>query len=176
MNPQALKLTAEFQEATRPKTLAEIAAEIMELASTVDENGELTKEAAAQLDKINLSLERKVEGYAVARAHLLADAKACKEVAKQYDQRAQARENAAERLCARLQLQMAQLGTTRIKTPTITASIQESPKRLVITGPVSAKYLKQVLEVDKDAIKADLDAGETIEHAHYERGTHLRFR
>lgn len=176
MNPQALKLTAEFQEATRPRTLDEIKEAILTLHNTIDENGEITPEAAAEFDALDISKERKVEGYDIAISHELADAKVCDEMAKKYEARAEVHRKSAERMKDRLKRFMEDLGEARIRTPTVTVGIcKNSSPTLIRPKTLPARYMKQVLEEDLKLLREDLKAGVQVEGCKLEHGTHIKF-
>lgn len=180
MTPEALDLTRQFQAATQPRTLVEIADAIAALASTVDEEtGELTPEAAAELDALNLSLEQKVQGYAIAVSHLFAEGDACRDVADDYARRAAVKQSAAKRLKIRLHETMAGLGTAVIKTPTVKACIENSPPscELVPGVPVPSEWRRlDDAPVDKKRLMAEMKAGARFDFARLVQNKHLRFR
>lgn len=179
MNEHALELSRQFQEATRPRTLHEIASAIIE-AAQVNDDGELTDESIAALDALNLTLQQKVEAYHYVYAELTTKACASKELAAYYEKRAKAPKAAAERLKERLRHEMLRLKTRTVETPTCKACVEDSPDRVKMKPGVFVprEYtLPHEPPPDKTKIAQTLKCGVQLPFAELvTNNTHLRFR
>lgn len=165
---------------TTPTTLAEIGAAIRE-ATCVTPDGELSEDSIAALDALNLSLHQKVEGYAFVGAEDRACAEALRKLAKTYENRAKAREAAADRRDEWLLHQMKLLGTDRIDTQTAKATIALNPPSLEVNDGVrvediDAEYLIVDRKLDKRKVLAAIKAGAQIAWARVVRGERLQWR
>lgn len=180
MNAEALELSRRFGEITRERPLREIVDAIID-AAQVDESGELTDEANAALDSLNLTLSQKVEAYHVVCNELTEAAAGCKSLAAYYEAR-QARYLArAKRLQERLLEEMERLGTSEVKAGTVRACVQESPPAVVVRDGVSIdaidpEFVVVKRDVNKGALLRAMKAGREFAYATLRRGTHLRWR
>jgi hypothetical protein len=69
-------------------------------------------------------------------------------------------------------------GASKVVTPRLTARLQRSPVRLVVPGDPSAypdAYIVQRPELDRAALKADLEAGAEVPGCALVRGDHVRW-
>lgn len=148
-----------MSDGARPLSLLDAADAIARIVSELDD-GEVTPEAAAQLDALGLTIEQKAEAYHVVCQRLTAEAEACADEAARLMDRARARKAAADRLSDRLREAMGTLDVERIKTPLITCYLQPT-KSVEITGDVprewclppknpepSKSLIKEALELD----------------------------
>jgi hypothetical protein len=180
MNSEAMELTAKFADITRSRTLREIVDAITE-AAQVGEDGELTPDACEALDRLNLTLERKVEAYHVVDQELTESAAGNKSLAVYYECRARMFNARAERLRARLKSELERLGETSVKTPTIKASVELNPAAVDIANgtridDVPADYIVVKRDIDKGKLLRAMKAGQQFTFASIKRGTHLRWR
>ena len=151
------------------------------LLSEVDgDTGEVPVATAAELDALAPVLSDKIEALAGARARLLADGKACAELAKQYAARAKAREAEAERIERYTMLELQLGGLTKIKGATASVWLQSS-ERVTVDVDVSAlgeRFRRTTTKTDanKEAIKDALKAGEIVAGARLESVPGVRFK
>lgn len=115
------------------------------------------------------------------------EAEECRERAAQWEQRMEARHRAAERERERLRLHLIATGQTRIETTAgDVVSVQKNGGKLPVVpthgdtfdaAALPDQYVRVRREPDCDAIRAALEAGESLTFARFgERGTHLRIR
>lgn len=179
MNAEALELTRQFQTATEPKTLTEIADAIIR-ACDPNEDGELSEESIARLDALNLTLSQKAEAYAVVYNQLTTEQCANKELAAVYDKRAKARKATADRLKQRLYDEMMRLGVKELGGHAMKACVEWSPHSVdvldVAALPEEFKTTVVETKVERRKLIDALKAGAQIAAARLVRGSHLRFR
>jgi hypothetical protein len=142
------------------------------------ETGEVPQGVDVLLDELNLSLERKTEAYAHVCERLAAECAAFEELAKHYRDKAEARSSERKRLLRRMQQEFERLGLSGLKTPSVTAYLQNSPpavELLVLTDeevPDAYCERKPSLTMIGDALKR----GVVLTFARLTQSKHLRFR
>jgi hypothetical protein len=118
------------------------------------QEGELTEEDFAELERLNVLAEDKIEGYSVIIKESLAEAEILKQEADKLITRANSKKKLAERLKGNLDLFMQSQGREKfasLKTqisyrPSVVLEISEGAK-------IPKKWLKVKTEIDKSAIK-----------------------
>lgn len=102
-----------------------------------------------------------------------------KERASQYVARSKSLANAAKSIKDYLKYQLTLLDINSVDSDGVRVTVRENPPSLKISneGEIPEKYFRQVVvrELNKDALKRDLQAGEVIAGASVEVGTHIRF-
>jgi hypothetical protein len=162
----------------RTSSLHAIASAII-AAAQVNDDGELTPEAVAQLDALNLTLEQKAEAYHYVYAELTTLACAQKELAAYYEKRAHAPKAAAERLKERLHCELKRLGVSTLKTPTCKVCIEKSPPSVALVAgrTIPPEYTRPVdPEPDKKKMLCALKNGAQFDFAKLVQSDHVRFR
>lgn len=145
---------------------------------TDGETGEVPQGVDALLDALNLSLERKTEAYAHVCERLAAEAEAFEGLAKHYRDKAEARSSERKRLMRRMQQELERLGLSGLKTPSVTAYLQNSPPAVELTvltdDEVPDAYCERrpSLSMIGDALKR----GVVLTFARLTQSKHLRFR
>lgn len=175
-----------FADATREPKLWEIVDAMRAVLARIDEaDGEVTPEVDAELTALAPTLERKVEAYAGVYRQLEGEASACAAMAEHYTRRKERLMAQREQLRQRLYDGMKSMGLDRVKAPTATASIHDSPVKLVVTdeqAAIAAGWAKTVTILDrqrlKEALEADTCGAECAreKYAHLEQSEHLRIR
>lgn len=131
------------------------------------------------LDDLDLEIKEKLDGCTYLIKGLEAQAAIYEAEEKRTKERKQALKNRAKRVKERMFYLMKATEQDKIKTDLFSYSIQKNPKKLWISdepGAVPQAYTVLIPEIDKDAIKAELDAGVDLPFAHYEQGESLRIR
>lgn len=179
MNSEAIELTRQFQEITRPRSMRSIVDAILRI-SEPDENGELSYDVDRQLDALNLSAAEKAEAYGIVYHQWTTEACGNKELSAFYDQRAKAAKNRAERLKGRLYEEMQRMGVTELRGSALRACVELSPHSVEVTHPdaVPEQFKTTVVEtrIEKKRLIEALKAGAEFSFAKLVRSTHLRFR
>ena len=170
---------------TKP-TLLDIADDARALADLLDElDGEITgQEEAVQafFDETGAALTAKVDAYAGLIRQLEAFAATRKAEAKRMADLAKSDENRAKWLKERLLLAMDVIGETRIDGDRHRVSIAKNGGKvpMIIDDPDAveeAGYVRDVIEIDKEALREALEDGEEGEGAYLgERGRSVRIR
>jgi hypothetical protein len=190
---QQRALTAQQRAALTPRdarTLERLQLAALPLAKLVDtlldtvrdgveaDTGEVPHGVDVLLDELNLSLERKTEAYAHVCQRLGAEADAFEELARHYRVKAEARASERKRLMRRMQGELERLGLSGLKTPSVTAYLQNSPPAVELTvltdDEVPDAYCerKPSLSMIGDALKR----GVVLTFAKLTQHKHLRFR
>lgn len=130
---------------------------------------------------VESDLATKAGNIAVIIRSMDADCDIIKAEEKRLAERRRAIENRRDWLKGYVREQMERIGLTKIKTPTFTISLQNNPPALQITDEASipASYLTIIpehTELNKEAIKAALKAGEEVPGATLAQGKSLRIR
>lgn len=145
-----------------------------------EETGEVDAELGDVIDRLNLALNAKVQAYAHVCERLEAEGEALGELAAAYRTRADKRSNVVKRLKARLQAEFERLGVDKVKTPTVTAYLQQSPPAVELTvlddSEVPDDYCVVERRVSHSRIRDALKAGVQLAFASLTQGRHLRFR
>ncbi len=147
------------------------------LASESD--GELSPEALAKIDQLELALEQKVDGCCRVIRTLQAKAKAYKEEAERLAKKAKAAADNADRLALYVHDNLKRLGHRRVDGPLFAVWLHPSPPSVKVTVPVQdlpPEWLEVKIEPNKKTILAafkdgqPLPEGVTVETTN----THLR--
>lgn len=131
------------------------------------------------LDGIEGEIEEKADAYARIMKQLARDAEAYKQEEKRMAAHRRALENRQKWLKEQLYCSMKATGKTKFKTPFFSFSIVKNPASLVIddASKVPEEFLITLPpEIDGDAIKTLLKAGEVFGFAHLEQGEHVNIR
>lgn len=149
-------------------------------------NAAETDEEAVELLDRQLELEAAMEGklerlHAVQR-RATTEAALLREEERRLAERRRRQEKVVERVkdLARqlLEARRELTGSARVVTPTVTARLQRSAKRLVAPSDPAAwpeAYVIHVPELDRQALKAALEAGAEIEGCSLEQSEHVRW-
>lgn len=179
MNNEALELSRQFAEVTRPRTMRGIVDAIIKLSET-DENGELSVGANAELDALNLSAAEKAEAYGIVYHQWTTEACGNKELSAFYDARAKAAKNRAERLKGRLLEEMQRMGVNELRGTALRACLEQSPPSVEVSCPeaVPEEFKTTVVEtrIEKRKLIEALKSGAQFSFAKLKQSTHLRFR
>lgn len=152
---------------------AELLERIRQQNDKIDEQyGEIMADDEVEIDNIENSLEWWANYLIERAAEDKANAKAAKELAQRYADRAKAFERKEEYRKLGVYTLVAMAGKP-IKTVAGNARIQEGVLSLTVNCPAELlpeEYRKVEYKADKDAIKRDLQAGKQINYAALERG------
>jgi hypothetical protein len=145
------------------------------------DTGEVDAETHEVLCALSPAITERVEACAAVRARYLAEAEANDELAKAYHAKSVARGKEADRLERYVLGELQRAGMQKVKGATATVWLAQSVSVAVTAAPetLPAQYQRHVparIEADKKALKAALDAGETIEGVALETATGVRFR
>lgn len=127
------------------------------------QEGEVNEEDFAELERLNVLAEDKIEGYSVIIKESIAEAEILKQEADKLIARANSKKKLAERLKGNLDLFMQSQGRekfTSLKTqisyrPSVVLEVDENVK-------LAKKWYRVKTEIDKSAIKDYLKSGGTI--------------
>jgi ElaB/YqjD/DUF883 family membrane-anchored ribosome-binding protein len=143
-----------------------------------DETGEVRQGVDDLIEQLNLGLEAKTQAYAHVAQRLAAEADAFETLQKHYADKAEARRSERKRLMRRLQGELERLGLHALKTPTVTAYMQNSPPAVELTvltdEEVPDAYCERTPSMSK--IAAALRNGVALSFATLRQSKHLRFR
>jgi hypothetical protein len=145
------------------------------------ETGELRHELGAAIDKLNLSLQVKVQAYAHVAERLKAEASAYDDLAQHYRAKAERQEREVKLLKQRLQAELERLGTDRVKTQTVTAYLQASPRSVELLAlddsDIPDAFCVVERRVSASKILAALKSGAELAFARLAPvSKHVRFR
>jgi hypothetical protein len=160
--------------------LYELTSSYQKIADLIDESCP-DESLEIALQQIEGAIEEKAEGIAKLIKTLDYDADIFKAEEKRLSDRRRAIENKRDRIKAYIKDQMEILGRDKIKLPTVTLALQNSPPAVNIVDDktIPAKYLTIVPEQhvpDKKAILEALKAGQEVSGAEMTQGKHLRIR
>jgi hypothetical protein len=167
---------AEEQQAPARRSLRSIVDELLTLIDDVE--GEVNDE----IEQLQLSVEQKVEAYAVVIKQWAAEGQAFEDLAKRYKENAARRDEQIARLKARLAAQLERLGVDRLKTKTVTAFFKESEsvdlddEAAFCVLHRQTVFVRTKLSPDKPAIKEALDRGLSYEGASIKTTRSLQLR
>lgn len=127
------------------------------------QEGELTDEDFAELERLNVLAEDKIDGYSVIIKESLAEAEILKQEAEKLLARAKSKTKLAERLKGNLDLFMQSQGREKFTSlkaqisyrPSVVLEIDENVK-------LAKKWYRVKTEIDKSAIKDFLKNGGTL--------------
>lgn len=178
----------ESEERKKMSTIFEISQDMQDLEAFLIEAGgditdpEVEKKVVAWMDKVDKDWSNKVENYCQLINEMEARAKARKDEAKRLAARADIDLKSASALKERLLFVMESRNMKKTETPSFRISVAKNggkkPLDLDLDN-VSKEYLINtvVTSVDKDKIRADLEAGADLVFATFvDRGTHLRIK
>jgi predicted nuclease with TOPRIM domain len=144
------------------------------------EDSELDAQALQDtIEGIEGEIEDKADNMARLIKNLEYNAEALKAEKNKLAQKQQAMENKIANLKAYLQLQMAAMGTEKIKGTIFTVSIQNNPPSLLVAddAEIPMKYWKQIDPVvDREALLKDVKAGAFFKGVHIQQTKGLRIR
>jgi len=170
------------QNLEQKKSLLQILAEsdraYHELTQRIFANGgEISEADEAALEKVDVNLPEKVDGYAFVINQFQSASETFRQRAEEMRKVASSLSRAAERVKEGLKYAMHATGRTELIGDTVRYKLVATNKALVIDKTkLPAVYFMQVTETvpDKEKIKAALELGETVEGAHLEGGVALR--
>lgn len=174
----------------KKQTLYDISSDLMALRELLDESGgELTPETEPIFDQFFAELTaaqgEKLDGYIGLIRQFEMESATAKAESEQWGKKAQAKWQAVARLKDRLKMFLELTGqqkvqTERGRTVAIQANGGNVPVRLAFVidlDTVPDRFKKVKVEIDTDAVREALQAGEVLDFASLgERGTHLRIR
>lgn len=154
---------------------------IVALSAIDAETGEVPAETCAALEALTPAIAERLEACAAVVARFEAEAESNDALAKQYHAKSVARGKEAERLRAYMLEQMQRAGIPKTRGASHTVWIAKSTSVAVTCAPeaLPAHYRRLVpatIAPDKKALKAALDAGETIAGVELETTERVQFR
>ena len=172
------------------RTLIDITEDMRALDDLLEEaGGDVTDESVSQyvekvVGEIEQDFNEKVDGYVAYIRHLELQAAARQEEAERLKKAADASKNAAKHLKDRLKVVMEMNGRKKAgfkRTATVAGNGGkvpiEYPNGMPEGEQVPGQYRRIKIEVDTDALRADLEEGKDVGFAKLgERGTHLRIK
>jgi hypothetical protein len=145
-------------------TLYALSAELAAILHNHDD--EIPDDIAAQLESLGILFDAKIEGVLKHRQGLLADAVALKVEIERLKARADAATRRAEWLKQYVYNAMQQVGVTKLKTLTFSATITKSPLRVELAEgaeiPTAYRREKITVELDRAAALDDFKHGQTL--------------
>ena len=135
----------------------------------IEQDGELTPDLEASLDRLNLELSNKVHGIGKWLRNLEGNEAAIQAEIDRLEKRKKSISNLETRLKEYVKLCMHKANKKKLEFPLFTARIQANPPSVEITDEhkLPAKYvvIKQISEIDKKQILHDLKLGEQVDGA-----------
>lgn len=130
------------------------------------------------LDSITDSIEDKAVGYAKVINQFASDVKQLKAEEERLAKRRVTLDNKIKILKDALTEAMQATNNRKFKTPEFTIYLQKNPPKMIIPdeGKVPAGYLRTVMQIDKEKLKADLKAGKEISGASLVQEESLRIK
>ena len=168
-----------------PFTLFELSDEIKEIIGDIIDaeiagDKDEVQALLEELDGLHEARESKHEGYVHVIKNSLITGEACKTEAKAFDVRGSALLNLAKRLKERLLFDLQQHGEETVPAGIFKIARQSNSQPSLILDieaeDLPSDYQKLTIEVDTDALKQALKAGEKIDGAKLEKGEHVRIR
>lgn len=164
-----------------------------DIFASLNEDGEITEDIAAQLDAINDVLQTKVENICHFVLDLQQDVEAIDSEIKRLQGRKKTFNNKVDWLKNYLLTNLQRLDMKKVETPTVTATVQNNPPAVRVTGDIPPEYktaklnmpgnlvpqdLDQyaVYEPDKTKIKNDIKAGKDVPGAELFQDVSLRIK
>ena len=163
-------------------SLYDISADLQAIHNAIiEQDGELTPELEASLDRLNLELSSKVHGIGKWMRNLEVNKEAIAIENTRLEKRYDAMNALEERLKAYVKLCMEKANVKKLEFPIFTARIQANPPSVDITDEqkVPAKYIRieQITDINKRQMLDDLKAGDHIDGVKLITDrTHLRIR
>lgn len=161
-------------------SLYDISSDLQDIHNAIIEaDGELSPELESSLDRLNLALESKVHGIGKWLRNLDGNEIAIQAEIDRLNKRKASIENLEKRLKDYVYLCMVKADKKKFDFPTFTARIQKNPPSVDVVDEVKlpSKYvrIKQVTELDKRQMLADLKSGASVDGARLvEDKCHLR--
>lgn len=157
--------------------LYEISNELMAILDSDEEV--LNSDIAAELAKLELALEEKVESVLQYRQGLLLESEALKQEAERLKERSDRLLRKSEWLKSYVHHTLSSLGVGKVSTRTFTATVAKSPPKLEISADckVPFEFIKEKVEtsIDKAALMAAIKGGlEPPAGVQVVESTHLR--
>jgi hypothetical protein len=132
------------------------------------------------IQSLEVARDDKAEGMAKLIRYLDSQAEVIKAEEKRLADRRKAMENRRERVKALLELQFELWGTDKIKTPTMTVSMQNNPPSVQIADenfvPEQFVTVETIRKVDKKSLLQALKDGEMFDGISLKQGRSLRIR
>jgi chaperonin cofactor prefoldin len=152
---------------------------LMEYADSTDPDDEQV--FLDTLDSVTATINVKMDDYAVVMDHMKEREDLIDLEIKRLTARKNAISNNRTKMRERLYDSMLATDRTKVSTDLHTFSIVKNGGKLplIINGDVPDKYMKVIMEPDKDLIRTALETGNTevLKFAHFgERGTHLSIK
>lgn len=158
-------------------TLYELTSEYLQLLEMAEDPDVDLQTIADTMESIGGEIEDKADGYARVMKQIEADTAGIKAEIERLTARKASMENNVKRMKESLQAAMEATGKKKFKTELFSFGIQKNPSRVVLDDVVPDKYLiPQEPKVDRNSIKAALQAGEVLNYAHLEQSESLRIR
>lgn len=169
------------------RSLYEISEDLSSLKDALLESGgEADEQLEAWFDRIGEERNRKVVDYCKLIASLEAGAEMCDAEITRLNVLRSAQENTAKRLKERLKVFFEAQGLTKLQLGIFSPRIQANGGKAPLIVPEAWEkepaaapeaYQRRVIQLDKESIRADLEAGVPVEGcAIGPRGVHLRLR
>lgn len=163
-------------------SLFQIGDDLMAILSLIEDDGEVSDQLSTWFDEIQNGEAEKLDGYIGVIRTLESQEAVAKAEAEQFATKARARANKIKYLKETLKSHLERTGRNRATTKAgRDIRIQANggaPSLTVDAIPVEdlpAEYVRTVTEINKEAIKAALQAGKEVPFARFEpKGTHLR--
>lgn len=143
-----------------------------------ENGGEISPELDHQLQRIEVSLPQKIDGYYLFQQALENRAEWLGKQIAMMQKLQRGLMDAQTRVASYMEREMRARGLTELLGNSVKFKLVRSAKRTVIEdeGKIPSKYLvvKTVQSIDKTMLKKDLEAGASVEGAHLEGGEYLR--
>ena len=161
-------------------SLFELAAEFRGIAEKLEESDLPPEVIRDTLDGCALDFEEKAVNVAAFIRNIEATADAIKAAEKQQAERRKALENRAAGLREYLLYCMKSTNIAKVENPLFKLAIRKNPASVIIDGEVPAEFMKlpepPAPVPDKAAIKAAIEAGQTVPGAHLAQGERVDIR
>lgn len=140
--------------------------------------GEISETLDRQLQKIEVELPQKIDGYFYFQQALESRQQWLQKQIDMMQRLQRGLMQAQERVSEYMEREMRARGLTELMGETVRFKLQKAAKRTVIDdeAKIPAKYfvIKTTKQVDKTMLKKDLEAGAPVEGAHLEDSEYLR--
>lgn len=163
-------------------TLYKLTAEYAQLLEMAEDPDTSPETLADTLEALSGEIEAKADGYGMVIRELSADSDKLKSEITRLKERKDAIDNNIKRMKENLQAAMIATDRRKFKTTLFSFNIQKNPASVVMDEPyienIPEEYLKfKEPEIDRAALKRDLQAGKDLEGlCHLEQTESLRIR
>lgn len=162
-----------------PQTLKNLMSEWREVMAAIDDSqGELTPEIEQRLALLDVSIPEKIDAWGYVMERMKSEHEFWKDRRKQDHEIELKYERHLEFATVRLKGIMFEMGVTEMRGHDVKFQAVNSRAKLTIQdeGLIPAKYLTErlVYDIDKDTLRADIEAGIQIEGVRLEKVTALR--